>query len=69
MARKFSTPQVAKMLGMWQPHLQRAITEGKVPAPPITRIGGIRVRLWSRRDVERARKALGGRKRPRVRSR
>ncbi len=46
------------MLGLLRPHLQRAIAQGRVPAPPLVKIAGIRVRLWSRRDVERARAAL-----------
>ncbi len=60
--RKFSTPEVAKMLGLHQPNLQRAITEGKVHAPPLTTVGRVRVRLWTGKDVERARRALKKRK-------
>jgi hypothetical protein len=60
--RKFSTSQVAKMLGLHQPNLQRAITQGRVKAPPLTTVGGMKVRLWSRRDIERARKVLKKRK-------
>ena len=56
--RKFSTAEVAKMLGLLQPNLQRAIKAGKVKAPPLTRVGGVRVRLWTRKDVERARKQM-----------
>ncbi len=50
------------MLGLHQPNLQRAITEGKVHAPPLTTVGRVRVRLWTGKDVERARKALKKRK-------
>lgn len=57
--KRYSTPEVARMLGMHQPHLQRAISKGRVTAPPITNIAGLRVRLWSKADVERARKELG----------
>ena len=60
--RRFSTTEVAKMLGLHQPNLQRAIRDGKVKAPPLTRVGGVKVRLWSEKDVERARKALKKRK-------
>jgi hypothetical protein len=64
MARKLrSTSQVAELLRMQRPHLQRAIAEGKIKPPPVTRVGGIRIRLWSPRDIERARKALGRPKR------
>ncbi|MBZ5513904.1 MAG: hypothetical protein LAN62_03485 [Acidobacteriia bacterium] len=33
--------------------LQRWVSQGKLPAPPKRRIGGVSVRLWSSRDVER----------------
>ena len=46
------------MLGLHQPNLQRAIKAGKVKAPPLTRVGGVKIRLWSRQDVERARKQM-----------
>lgn len=46
------------MLKMRQPHLQRAIAQGKVTPPPLVKVGNIRIRLWSDRDVERARKSL-----------
>lgn len=56
--RKYSTPEVARLLGMHQPHLQRAIAQGKIPAPPLVKVGRLRIRLWTKRDVERARRAL-----------
>ncbi len=56
---KKSTAQVAKILGMRQPHLQRAISQGRVKAPPLTLVGGIKVRLWTKADIQKARKALG----------
>ena len=56
---KKSTAQVAKILGMHQPHLQRAIRQGKVDAPKLTTVGGVKVRLWSKADIQKARKALG----------
>lgn len=60
--REFSTVQVAKKLGLQQSNLQRAIAQGKVQAPPLVSVGPVKVRLWTPKDVERARKALGKRK-------
>ena len=60
--RKFSTAEAAKMIGLRRPHLQRAMAEGRLKAPPLTRVGGVKIRLWSRQDVERARKQLKKRK-------
>ena len=68
--RKCSTVEAARKLKMRQPHLQRAIAQGKVTAPPISKLGPVRVRLWSDKDVERARKQLKktGRKKRRSKS-
>jgi len=60
---KFSTAEAARRLGLRRPHLQRAIAQGKVDAPPLISVGPVKVRLWSPKDVERARKAL---KKPKV---
>jgi len=60
--RKISTAETAKMLGLQRSNLQRAIREGRVKAPPLVSVGPVKVRLWSPKDVERARKALRKRK-------
>lgn len=56
--KRYSTVQAAKMLGVHQPSLQRLIRQQRVPAPPVQKVGAIRVRLWTKADVERARKAM-----------
>ena len=56
--RKLSTSEAAKMLGIHRVNLQRAIADGRVSAPRLVKVGGVRVRLWTRNDVERARRAL-----------
>lgn len=56
--QKLSTSEAARKLGIHRPNLQRAIARGRIAPPPLTRIGGVRVRLWSLADIERARKAL-----------
>lgn len=61
--KRHSTPEVAKLLGIAQPNLQRAISEGRVKAPPIEKVGGIRVRLWTQGQIAAARKELGNDKR------
>jgi predicted DNA-binding transcriptional regulator AlpA len=55
---KLSTEQVAKKLGIGRSSLSRYILAGKVPAPPETMAGGIRLRLWSEQNIERLREAL-----------
>jgi predicted DNA-binding transcriptional regulator AlpA len=54
---KYSTSEVAKMLGIQRPNLQRAIRQG-LPAPEPEKVGRLKIRLWTKADVERARKAL-----------
>jgi len=56
--KRFSTAEAAKKLGLHRPHLQRAIANGRVKAPKLTRVGGVKFRLWTSKDVEKARKAL-----------
>ena len=36
----------------------RYITAKKIPAPKTVRLGGLRVHVWSDRDIERVRKIL-----------
>ena len=55
---KLSTNQVAKKLGLGIATLTRYIQAGKVPAPPETMAGGMRMRLWSESDIERLKEAL-----------
>ena len=56
--RKYSTTEVAKLLGLHQPNLQRAIRQKRIPVPPIVKVGRMRIRLWSKADVETARREL-----------
>jgi predicted DNA-binding transcriptional regulator AlpA len=62
----YSTPQVAKKLGQHQSHFQTAISEGRITAPPLRKIGRLKIRLWNERDIARAKRELkNGRKRKR----
>jgi len=54
----FSTRQAAEKLGLGIATLTRYIQAEKVPAPKITEIGKLRVRMWSENDIERVRKLL-----------
>ena len=56
--QKLSTEQVAKQLGVGKSSLSRYILAGKVPAPKETMAGGIRLRLWSEKDIRRLREVL-----------
>jgi len=60
--RTLSTTEAAKKIGVHRVNLQKAIAQGKVQPPPLVSVGPVKVRLWSEKDVERARKVLGKRK-------
>jgi hypothetical protein len=53
-----STRETAKELEMHAITLHRHILAKKVPAPEIQMIGGVRIRLWSQKDIDRVRKLL-----------
>jgi excisionase family DNA binding protein len=54
----YSTRQAAKKLGISLMTLQRYLAAKKFPAPKVQRVGDVRVRLWSDKDIERTRKIL-----------
>jgi predicted DNA-binding transcriptional regulator AlpA len=60
MKERLSTREAAKKLGVSIVTLQRHVSARTVPAPPLQKVGGVSVRLWSARDIEKARKVLAG---------
>jgi predicted site-specific integrase-resolvase len=54
----FSTREAAKKLGVNLVTLQRHIAAQTIRVPPLQRVGGVKVRLWSHRDIENARTIL-----------
>jgi DNA-binding transcriptional MerR regulator len=52
----YSTSKVAKILGVDKATLLRWLRSGKIPEPRRLTNGGVNARVWSDRDVERARK-------------
>lgn len=60
MNRKYTTRQAAEKLGRTLVTLQRQIAAGTVDAPPIITVGNSKMRLWSDRDIEKARKVFAG---------
>jgi len=55
---RYSTRQAAKKLGLDLRTINRYVAAKKVPAPQLTHVGGVRVRLWSDADIEKVRKLL-----------
>jgi transposase len=55
-----STREAAKKLGVNLVTLQRHIAAKTIQAPPIQKVGGVSIRLWTSRDIEKARKVLAG---------
>lgn len=54
----YSTREAAKKIGIGFSTLSKYIAQGVIPLPPVTRVGGVRVRLWQDTDIERVRKLL-----------
>jgi excisionase family DNA binding protein len=55
---KYSTRQAAKELGLHYTTFHKYLREKKIPFPALTRIAGVRVRLWSEADIEHVRQLL-----------
>jgi hypothetical protein len=55
---KYSTREAAKKLGISWGTLNKFIGLKQIPMPPVTRVGGVRVRLWSEGDIEKVREVL-----------
>jgi predicted site-specific integrase-resolvase len=54
-----SSREAAKKLKISLMTLQRYIADGNwIKAPLLQKIGGVKVRLWTPRDIERARKLM-----------
>jgi hypothetical protein len=53
-----STRDAAKKLGLSFTSLNRYIAAKKIPLPPLVRVGGVQVRLWSDRDIAKVRALL-----------
>jgi excisionase family DNA binding protein len=51
----YSTREAAKLLGVSMVTINRYIVAGTIPVPPLTKVGGVTVRLWSEKDVAKAR--------------
>jgi hypothetical protein len=60
MKRQYSTREAAEKLGVTILTLQRHVKARTIDTPPLQKVGGVSVRLWSDRDVEKARKFLAG---------
>lgn len=54
--RTYSTAEAARMIGINRVTLQRWLIAGKVKEPKKVRTGGVEVRIWTDRDVERVRR-------------
>ena len=55
---ELSTRDAAKKLGLSFTSLNRYIAAKKIPLPPLVRVGGVRVRLWSDTDIAKVRAVL-----------
>jgi excisionase family DNA binding protein len=55
--KSYSSREAAKQLGISLMTLQRYIADGNwIKAPKLKRLGKVKARMWTDRDIERARK-------------
>jgi predicted DNA-binding transcriptional regulator AlpA len=54
----YSTVQAAKKLGISMTTIHRYMQEKIIPFPKMQQLAGVRVRVWSDADIERARAFL-----------
>jgi hypothetical protein len=52
------TGEAASKLGVAILTLQRRIAAKTIAAPPVKKVGGVSMRLWTARDIAKARKVL-----------
>jgi predicted DNA-binding transcriptional regulator AlpA len=50
--KTYSTLEVARLVGVTSATLHRWIREKRVAAPPVETLGKMRIRIWSKADVE-----------------
>jgi hypothetical protein len=58
MTVRVTTREAAKKMGVAQITLQRHVAAKTVKAPALRIVGGVAKRLWSERDIERAKRVL-----------
>ena len=56
--KEYSTREAAKKLGLSLLTIQRYIAAGKIPVPPVRRLGGGKFRIWTEQDIETVRQLL-----------
>jgi predicted site-specific integrase-resolvase len=56
--KQYSTREAAKKLGLDISSIQRYIRAGKIPVPPMQKVGGGKFRVWTEKDIEHVRKLL-----------
>ena len=60
MKGRSSTREAAKKIGVTLLTLQRHVSRKTVDAPPLQKVGGVSVRLWTNREIQKAGKILAG---------
>jgi excisionase family DNA binding protein len=57
--KTYTTPEAAKQVGVSRQTLQAWIAADAIDAPELIKVGRISARLWTKADIERARKFKG----------
>lgn len=58
--KQHSTREAARILGVSMATINRYVAAGTIPLPPLTRVGGVTVRLWNLKDIAKAQAVIRG---------
>lgn len=56
--KNYTTVQVARLLGVGRDTIYRWLRQGKIPSAKVARLGNVRVRLWTERDIAKIRQYM-----------
>jgi DNA-binding transcriptional MerR regulator len=57
--RKYTTPEAAKLIGVSRQTLQAWIKGRLIETPELSEVANLRVRLWNKADIQRAKRFKG----------
>ena len=57
--RKYTTPEAAKLIGVSRQTLQAWVKSRLIETPELTEVANLRVRLWGKADIQRAKRFKG----------
>jgi excisionase family DNA binding protein len=57
--KTYTTVEVARQIGISRQTLQSWISRGRIQSPKAIKVGNVALRLWTKTDIQKARKFKG----------